>query len=322
MDKDKENEMKQLLLIPALLCGFYTAEAKIVDRIVAQVNDDIITLSDLNRKLEEYRQIYSKEEQAQMAPNMEKKALQELVENKLLDQKAAEFGPPSDLETSVSAQIQEVMKSRNIKTQEDLEKVLAQQGMNLRDLRDTIRKQIMRDDLINSYVRSRITLLSEEVDKFYKDHVVDYSTPEEVAFSEIDIPIEGNGQEAETRAADIYNRLLKGESFAVLASQYSKGPAASKGGSAGVIQLLKLNNDYRQAIAGLNDGDISKPQKIKNFLAIIRMDARKPVTVRPLSEVSNDIKRRLWEQKYTPEYDRFITQLKENAYIQYFTEME
>ena len=116
--------------------------------------------------------------------------------------------------------------------------------------------------------------------------------------------------------------MLKGESFAVLASQYSKGITAGKGGATGTIQLSKLNSDTIKAIASLKEGEISKPQKLKNLYVIYHIDARKPVSVRPLEEVKPEIRARIQNQKYTPEYERFISQLKENAYIQYFDEIK
>jgi peptidyl-prolyl cis-trans isomerase SurA len=316
----------------ALFCGFCAVQAKTVDRILAQVNEDIVTLSDLNRKIAEYRaQLetkYSGEELAQMMQKAEKQALEQLVQDKLLDQKAAELGPSSDIDSRVSTAIQQIMQENKIKSMDDLEKALmAQQGMNMRDFRDMLRKQFMREDLVSGMVGSRIALLSQEIEKFYKDHLADYSIPEEVTLSEIDIPVENSSQEAESRINDIYGRLLKGEAFAVLASQYSKGITASKGGSTGTIRLSMLNSATRNAIDGLKEGDISKPQKVSNpksgdLYVIYRIDARKPVSVRPIEEVRPEIKNRLYNQKFNPEYERFINQLKENAYIQYFDEIK
>jgi peptidyl-prolyl cis-trans isomerase SurA len=311
----------------ALFCGLCAAQAKTVDRILAQVNEDIITLSDLNRKISEYRaQLQTKfsgDELAQMMQKAEKQALEQLVEDKLLDQKAAELGPSSDIDSRVSTAIQQVMQENKLKSTEELDKgLIAQQGINLREFRDILRKQFMRDDLVGGMVGSRIALLSQEIEKYYKDHISEFSTPEEVTLSEIDIPVEGNNQEAESRANDIYSRLTKGESFAVLASQYSKGPTANKGGTTGTFELSKLNSSTVSAIAGLKEGDISKPQKLNNLYVIFHIDTRKPVSVRPLEEVRPEIKTRLYNQKYSPEYDRFITNLKENAYIQYFDEIK
>jgi parvulin-like peptidyl-prolyl isomerase len=315
----KEKSMKRLLwILPALICCLGVAETKTVDRILAQVNDDIITLSDRNQKVAEYdlEQKYSGEELTRMRLKEEKQALEELIQEKLLDQKAKEFPAPADLDSRVAAQIQQIMKINNLKTTEELDKALSTTGSNLREFRDRTRRRIQREDIIHSFVYSRISLTNQEIEKFYKDHIEDFSIPEEVTLSEIDINGKNSMQEAESRAKDIYSRLLKGESFAVLASQFSNGLNTS------TYQVAKLNSDTIKTIAGLKDGDFSKPQKLKDIYVIYRVDARKPTTVRPLEEVKNSIQQQLWDQKFNPELDRFLAQLKEDAYIQFYTEMK
>jgi peptidyl-prolyl cis-trans isomerase SurA len=311
--------MKHLLwIIPALLCGILAAEAKTVDRILVQVNDDIITFSDLNRKIDEMEleKKYSGAELEKMRKREEKEALDSLIEEKLLDQKAKEFPAPNDLDSKMSGYIQQVLKQYDLKTIEELDKALSRQGSNLKEFRDRIRKKLLRDDVVRSFVYSRITVPNQEVEKYYKDHIEQFSIPEEVTLSEIDISGKDNIKEAENRANDIYGRIMKGESFAVLASQYSKGLNTS------TYQLATLNSDTIQAISSLKEGEISKPQKLNNLFIIYRLDARKPMEKQPLEQVKETIQNQLWDQKLTPEIDRFMSQLKEDAYIQYFTEMK
>jgi len=171
-------------------------------------------------------------------------------------------------------------------------------------------------------VGSRITLLTPEIEKFYKDHAAEYTVPEEVTLSEIVITGEADDKQAENRINEILRRLQQGEPFASLASQYSKGPTANKGGGIGTYILAKLHPDTVVTIANLKEGDISKPQKLKDGYAIYRIDSRKPATVRPLEEVRNEIRSRLWERKFNPELERYINQLREDAYVQYFSEIK
>jgi parvulin-like peptidyl-prolyl isomerase len=203
-----------------------------------------------------------------------------------------------------------------------LETALSQQGMTLKDLRDQIRDQLMVNDLVNSFVSSRIALLTPEIEKYYKDHAEDFTSQEEVTLSEIIIASEGDDEEAENRAADLYRRLQKGESFATLASQYSKGPTANKGGSIGTYMVSKLRPETVEAIKGLKESEISAPSKIEEGYVIYRIDSRKPATVKPLDEVREEIKNRLYASKFNPEYERFIAQLREEAYIQIYSETQ
>ncbi len=312
--------MKHLLwIIPALFCSMVAAEeARTVDRILVQVNDDIVTLSELNKKLDEYEleRQYSGQELVKKRQEGRKAAIEDLIQEKLIDQKAKEFPTPADLDSRVATYIQQILKQYDLKTTEELDKALAPQGSNLKEYRERIRRRILREDIIRAFVYSRISLPNQEIEKYYKDHIEEFSTPEEVTLSEININGKDNMQEAESRANDIYNRILKGESFVVLASQYSKGLNTS------TYQLSKLNSDTIKTIAALKDGEISKPQRLKDLFVIYRLDSRKPVTVRPLVEVKETIQSQLWEQKFSPEFERYITQLKEDAYIQYFTEMK
>ena len=186
----------------------------------------------------------------------------------------------------------------------------------------TSKKQIIIHDVIYAFVDARITLLSTEIEKYYQDHQAEFSTPEEVTLSEILIAGDGNMAEAEARANEIYGRLQKGESFADLAIQYSKGSTANKGGGIGTYLLSKLNTDTVKAIAGLKEGDVSKPQTIKEGVILYRIDTRKVSAPIPLEQVRNEIKNQLYVKKRTPELERYITQIKEEAYINILPEMK
>jgi peptidyl-prolyl cis-trans isomerase SurA len=320
--------MKRLLwVIPAIMLGFNAVGAEVIDRILAKVNDDIITLSELNREMDRIRveleAKYTGQQLKEAIQHWEQQILDRLIEDKLLHQKAVEIGYDANVDSArISAAVQQVMKDNNIEDTDELDLRLSQQGMTLSDLRDQIRDQLMVSDLVNSFVRSRIALLTPEIEKYYKDHAEDFTSPEEVSLSEIIIASEGDDKEAENRAADLYGRLQKGESFATLASQYSKGPTANKGGSIGTYMVSTLKPETVETIKGLKEGNISPPSKIAEGYVIYRVDSRSPTTVKPLDEVRDEIKGRLYASKFNPEYERFISQLREEAYIQIYSEAQ
>jgi len=318
--------MKNMLwAIPAVLFALSTASSKTVDRIVAQVNDDIVTLSELNRETAQMRQElagkYTGEQLQQMIQKAEQQALDGLIQEKLMYQKAMELGFNADVDKKVSSAIQQFIKDNNFQDTDDLEKALEQAGRTLRDFRDQYKRSILVNDLIYEFVDSRIALLTPEIDKYYKDHAAEFTTPEEVTLSTI-VVREGTDKESEDRADDLCKRLQQGEPFAALASQYSKGATANKGGNIGTYLIAKLNDMTVKAIANLKDGEISKPQKEKEGYVIYRLDSRKSAAVRPLDEIRNDIKNRIYMNKRGPELERYINQLREDAYIQIFSEIK
>jgi peptidyl-prolyl cis-trans isomerase SurA len=308
----------------ALLVFSWSLPAKIVDRIVAQVNDDIITLSDLNREMQTVRQElatkYAGDQLEQEVKKQEKGVLDLLIQDKLLLQKAVELGFTANVDVQVSATLERIRKENNIKDMLEFERLLAQQGQSLAGYRDYIRKRITIDSLVQNFVGSRITLLFSEIEKYYNEHPQLFTTPEEISLSEIVIPIEGEAAETEAKVNDIRKRITQGENFATLASQYSKGPTAGKGGSIGSYVTGKLNDDIAKAVATVKEGDVTPVLKTKDGFVIYKVDTRKVATRRPLEEVKPEIQRRLWDQKYAPELEKFVAQLREDAYIQIFGE--
>jgi peptidyl-prolyl cis-trans isomerase SurA len=317
--------MKRLFsILPLILALGGNVSGKTVDRILAQVNDEMITQSDLNRRVAGMRRElsgqYTGDQLEAEIKKAEKGAMDRMIEEKLLLQRATELGFKTDVDLQVSAYLEQLRKQFNFKDQEELEKAISQQGMTLQEFREQTKQQMIINSLVSEMVSSRISVLSQEIEKYYKDHIKDYTTPEEVTLSEIVIPFQGNVSEAEARAADIHSRLRKGESFAALASQYSKGPTAGKGGSIGSYMTSSLTADVANAVANVNVEDISPVQKGKDSFVIYRVDVRKVAAARPLDEVKDEIRKLLWEQKFNPEYNQFIALLKENAYIQIFSE--
>jgi peptidyl-prolyl cis-trans isomerase SurA len=299
--------------------------AKVVDRIVAQVNDDIITLSDVTHELlgvrEQLATKYTGDQLEQEMKRAEKAGLETLVRDKLFLQKANELGIGTGMDVRVSSYIEAQRKDHNIKDLDEFDLVLEKQGTTMTAYREDVRKGMIIQDLLGYFVDSRITLLAEEVERFYKDHLKDFSTAEEVTLSEIIIPATGDGSQGQALASGYRDRLMQGESFPALASQVSKGPTASKGGSIGTYQMSQLSQQITASIANVKEGDVSAVTRLPEGYAIFRVDSRKPPVVRPFEEVRNNIKEYLFDQKRQPELDKFVTQLKEDAYIQYFQEI-
>ena len=319
--------MKKLTgAVIAVLFAAGMTSAGTVDRILAKINDEIITLSELRREMEPLRrEIMSKvpaAQQEQALKEAEEQVLNNLIEAALIYQKAVELEYEAHVEDEVTSYIQQIMKDNNLRDTEEFENALAQDGQSMRSFRESIQKYLISQALVNDFIHSRISLLTPEIERYYQNNQASFSTPEEVTLSEIILDTAGGVSEAESRAADITARVRSGEPFAALAKQYSKGATAGRGGEIGTYVVDKLNAEIRKALVGVGEGDISTPQKSAEGIILYRVDARKPVIVQPLDEVRDEIRNILYQQKRNPEYERFMKQLKEDAYIQIFPEMQ
>jgi len=302
------------------------AGAETVDRIVAKVNDEIITLSELRREMEPARkEIMSKvpaAQQEQYLKEAEEQILNSLIEAAIIYQKAVEMEYNAYVKDEVDTYIQDLMKDNNIRDTDEFENALAQEGHSLKTFRESIERQMISQALVNDFINSRINLMTPEIERYYQNNQAAFTTLEEVTLSEIILDTTKGVSEAENLAALIAERMKQGESFAALAGKYSRGTTASKGGGIGTYVVDKLNADIRKALVGVKEGEISAPQKSTEGLVIYHVDVRKPAVVQPLDEVRDQIKMILYQQKRNPEYERFITQIKEDAYIQIFSEIQ
>ena len=313
-------------VVLAIIIAAGMTNAGTVDRIVAKINDEIITLSELRREMEPYRrEIMSKvpaAQQEQVLKETEEQILNSLIEAALIYQKAVEMEYEAYVEEEVTSYIQQIMKDNNFMDTEEFENALAQEGQSMRSFRESIEKQAVSQALVNDFIHSRISLLTPEIERYYQNNQADFSSLEEVTLSEIILDTTKGVSDAENLAAEIADRVRQGESFAALAGQHSKGSTGGKGGGIGTYPVDKLNAEIRKALSGVEEGEISSPQKSAEGIIIYRVDVRKPAIVQPLDEVIDEIRNILYQQKRNPEYERFMTQLKEDAYIQIFSEMQ
>src|SRR5512136_421186 len=137
------NRPLMIILAAFLLSSVANSQSRTVDRIIAQVNDDIITLSDLNREMAEVRQElatkYAGDQLEQETRKAEKSVLDDLIRQKLMLQKAAELGFGANVDLQVTSAIENIRKQNNIKDMQEFERALAQQGMTLVGFRERLR---------------------------------------------------------------------------------------------------------------------------------------------------------------------------------------
>ena len=316
--------LTRVVFVVIMAVGMTNAET--VDRIIAKINDEIITLSELRREMEPYRrEIMGKvpvTQLEQVLKETEERVLDSLIEAALIYQKAIELEYDAHVEEDVTSYIRQIMKENNFRDTEEFENALAQEGQSLISFRESIERQAVSEALVYEFINARISLLTPEIERYYQNHLADFSSLEEVTLSEIVLDATQGVSEAESLAFEIADRVRHGESFAILARQYSKGSTAGKGGEIGTYDVNKLNAEIRKMLVDVEEGHISAPQKTDEGIILYHVDARKPVVVKPLDEVRDEIRNILYQQKRNPEYERFIIQLKEDAFIQIFPEMQ
>ena len=303
------------------LMGDLPVSAEICNRIVAAVNNEIITLYELNGKIKELTGTdpYDLEKQDK-AGFMEarRNVLDLLVDEKLSHDKVMELGIEVS-STEVDAAVEQI-KARNDWTHEDMVSSLKKQGITYEQFRKNLKKEMEQMRLIDFEVKSKIIIRDETIEKYYNDHIDEFKTEDKVRLAIIllikdDSTLQDEGLTLSQEAEQLASRLENGEDFAVLALKFSKGPGAEDGGDIGYIQTTQLDPTLKKIIDSMKVGDISRPMVTPAGIQIIKLLEKQEKGVKTLEEVKGQIYDVLYSEEINKRFTTWIKELRETAFI-------
>jgi len=323
----------RLLVLASLLTitlSFHasTAKAEVADRIVAMVNDDIITLTELNEEGEPYFQALIKQAPAaQLQGEMQKlrhEVLSHLIDQRLIEQQAAKREIKiSDEEIS---QTIETMLAENHATKDDLRKDLAAKGLSEEQYRKQLKSQMLQARLINHEVRSKVVVTEEKINQYYKDTYASQPGGASSGYHIMQIGFRWGDQykqktpaEARAAAEAAKKQLDAGENFSDIARAVSDLPSKEDGGDIGIFQENELAEDMKAAVLALKPGETSGIIEAPTGFHILKLksaqDSSGQSNAPPLMEVKKDIETQLYKQEGEQLFKKWITELRTNAFI-------
>lgn len=314
---------KTLLLLSLLLP--FQAHAEVVDRVVAVVNEDVITLSELNEEGKSYFQAIIKNVPSQQVESEMQRARQEvikhLIEQLLITQRAKKFDIViSDEE--VNQTIDSILERNNI-TIEQFHQELHAKGTNEKKYRKTLEQQLLKSRLLNLEVRSRIVITDEKIKEYYDSNYI--SKQKEPGFHILQIGMTwGEGSKTKSRE-DAYKKaeyvrklLVDGKNFAELAQTFSDLPSGADGGDIGIFKKEEMAPYMKEAVLPLHPGEFSQIIETPSGLQILKLlssfEAGEANSV-PLEEVKDEISKILYKQEADRNYDKFLAELEAQAFI-------
>ncbi len=307
--KNKIN--RYILILGIILCLCDPASAEVIDRIIAIVNNDIITLVELNKETTVYvNKIkaagYPIEKQDEMIKEVNKKILQGLIDRSLTQQEAKRyFIEISD--TEVDAAVEDVKKSKNL-SQDELEKALIKEGMTLEELKENLGQQILQARLINNAVKSKVAITQSDKKAYYEENATIYAGTKKYHLRNILM-------KDETKIKEVKQKLDKKEIFVSLAKKYSIAPNASDGGDLGLFNIENFSEEIKNSISKLKKGDYTDvtvtPQGFQIFyVEDIVLDGHKTFL-----EAEEEIHGDLYKKEVELKFKTWLKSLKEKAHI-------
>jgi len=314
-----------IALMTLSLCGLgnWPVQALMIDRIVARVNYEIITLSELQEEglplFERLRENYTGQDLEHQVQRAEREFLDQLILKRLQLQYASQIGITAS-ENEINAALKDVLTRNNL-TQEQLTELLTREALTLQDYRDRLREQIILARLMNQAVRSRVSVDASEVEAYYKTHQDEYSQPAQARVRHIFFRLDPGVarpqvEEVQARANRVLQEARNGGNFANLARRYSEDATAANGGDLGFIRRGQALPEFEEVIFAMKEGDISDVIRTPNGLHIVKVETFSKGSERPFPETKAEIERRLLQEKMEKRFQDWTNELKDRAFIE------
>jgi len=299
------------------------APPTVLDEPVAQVDNDVIMLSQLKRENAEFRETLIKRG---MTPEQADAEIQKkqpeiifnLINESLLIQKGKDMPRMTeDVEAEVNREVLRVAKSSNIPTIEQLEEAMRQEGMSLSNVKETLRRQFMRQAVLQREVDSKVYygLTDAELRNYYNANRQKFAS---VTLSEIFLSLAGRtDEEVKAKAADLAKRARAGASFEELVEKNSehepskkfKGVLADPDGKPRWFLVSELTGEIAAAVKDLKAGGVSDPVKTEEGYMILRVNERDD------SFKDNFVRGVVTQERADKARDEYMKSLRKDAYI-------
>ncbi|MHB1023253.1 MAG: peptidylprolyl isomerase [Acidobacteriaceae bacterium] len=297
--------------------------ATVVEQVIARVNDQIISESDLERAQQQLDQ----EARQQGLTRLQLEArqndlLRDLIDQQLLLSRGKQMGITGDVE--LIRRLDEIRKQNHFDSMEALQKAAEQQGVSFEDFKANIRNSIITQQVVRDEVGSRLQVSEADVTRYYNEHKSSFDRPESVRLSEILIPTPAaNGGEpsntvvtaALAKADEVETKLKSGADFAEMSKLYSGGPTAQQGGDLGTFERGALAKALEDKTFSLKAGQYTEPIRTKQGFIILKVTQHTAGGIPTLKDVEPEVEQALYMQEMQPALRAYLTKLREEAYI-------
>lgn len=303
-------------------------ELQVVDEVIAQINDDVITLSMLKRetkeRIESLKQGGMTDQQAaEEVSKRQAELIATLVNEALLLQKGKELDLSNEVEAEVNRRMLEVAKGEGISTIEKLEAAMRASGVPPEETRKMLRTEIMKQFVIQQEVDRKLFfgLTMDELKKYFQAHPEKFRKPETVTMSEIFLSSAGkNEAEVKAKALEMIRQVRAGADFGALAAVNSErelngvrvGPQNK--GKVGLFEVPSLREDIATAIKGVAVAGVSEPIRSNDGYQILRVDERTPGSDAATFN-ENQVREAVTMERTPKERDAYLKSLRDDAYI-------
>ena len=307
----------------------YAAEApkiRIIEEIVAKVNNDIITRGELEHTRQQLEAELKQQKNlagVALATELQKHqadALRDQIDQLLLVQRAKDLN--INVDPDITRRLAEIQVESKISDPDKFHEWIRQQsgGQSFEDVKLQMKNQIATQRVIGQEVGSKIAVPQAEIQKYYDDHKTEFVREEMVFLREILIaPTDktpAGWAAAEKKAKDIQARARKGEKFSQLARDYSAAESAKTDGELGSYKKGQLRKEIEDVVFKQNKGYVTDLVKTDNGYVFLKVEERYAPGQASLEDVKNEVMERLYTPRMQPALRTYLTKLREDAFLE------
>ncbi|MEQ1922696.1 MAG: peptidyl-prolyl cis-trans isomerase [Pyrinomonadaceae bacterium] len=299
-------------------------QTRVVDEVVAQVNDGVITLSRIKREMKdivdaEVAQGKKREDVQKMVDEKQGELIANLINEELLIQKAKEMGLEKEIEAEVNQRMAGIMKQYNMKTVEALYAEMEKSGVSPQEMKDTWKKQATRDMVLQREIQGKIYwgFSGKELKEYYEKHKEKFTKPETVSFSELFLGFAGRDEAGvRDKAKQLLAQLRAGGDWAKIVKENSDAGVVTQG--VGKIEKLKVKEMVEvlaKPLKGVSVGQYTEPFDAEQLgVVILRVDERDAASSESVFE-ENAVRGAMLTERQPSEQIKFFSKLRADAYI-------
>ena len=314
----KPHGSPRALFLLAALVAATSSRAEVVEEIAAKVNDDIITRSDLHQAeqdlLADLYKTYTGKDLDDRVRTAKAGLLVGLIDRKILVHRA---GRIYDIDKMADSLLGSFKDNQKIKSDEELRRLLDQEGMTLDELKQKLVEYYAPDQVLGFEVRDRVSVGDREVEAYYRDHPEESEVPAEATLREIVLLADADAKASRRAEAEAVREraAAPGADFAAIATEVSESGTKAKGGLIENVKRGELAVWIDQVAFSLPVGTVSPVLETPFGFQIVKVEARREAARRTLDEVRDELRQRLHREKFQKSYEEFVRKARTEAEV-------
>jgi len=325
MKRIKFSSFTLLALFVATSSAFaQETQTRVVDEVVAVVNNDVITLSRVKREIKDavesivQQQGKTRAEAQKLVDEKQGELIANMITEELLIQKAKDLGLDKDVDDRVNQRMLDLMKQYNLKTVDELYALMEKSGADPKAVKDNWRREETREQVMQREIQAKVywAFTPKELKDYYNAHLDKFTKPETVSFSELFLGFAGRSESAvRDKSVELYRQLKAGGNFDQIAKDNGDRGVITQGlGKVENAKVAELSPKLA-ALKNVKVGDFTSPFELDQLgIVILRVDGRQQASDESQFN-ENAVRMAMLTERLPEAQKKYFAELRENSYI-------